>query len=104
MTLRQKQSRFARMMALLILYAFEQGFEVTLGDFYVSPEMAKCKANPHKKNSFHEKRLAGDLNLFLHGQYLQTTGDHLELGRFWESLGGTWGGRWDDGNHYSLGE
>jgi len=96
MTLRQKQSRFVRMVGLLILYAYELGYELTVGDAWAH--------DGHKDNSFHYKRLAIDLNLFRDGKYLQTTGDHLELGRFWESLGGTWGGRWDDGNHYSYGE
>jgi len=50
------------------------------------------------------KRLAIDLNLFKDGEYLTDTEDHRFLGEFWESLGGTWGGRWDDGNHYSWGE
>ena len=25
-----------------------------------------------------------------------------ELGEYWESIGGSWGGRFNDGNHYSL--
>jgi len=24
------------------------------------------------------------------------------LGEYWESIGGSWGGRFGDGNHYSL--
>ena len=47
-------------------------------------------------------RLAVDFNLFKDGKFLQSTDDHKELGEFWEALGGTWGGRFDDGNHYSL--
>lgn len=96
MSLRQQQSRFVRMVALLILYAYELGYELTFGDAWAH--------DGHKDGSFHYKRLAIDLNLFIDGHYCETTGDHLELGKFWESLGGTWGGRWDDGNHYSLGE
>jgi len=95
-TLRQKQSKFAHMIALLLLFAYEQGYEVTFGDAYA--------ITGHKNKSFHYQRLAIDLNLFKDGTYLTTTGDHLPLGKFWESLGGTWGGRWDDGNHYSFGE
>jgi len=98
MSLRKAQSNFARKVALLILFAYEKGYEVTLGDAYAK--------SGHSKNSFHYKRLAIDLNLFKDGKYLTETSAHLPLGLFWESLGGTWGGRFKnpDGNHYSLGE
>lgn len=94
--LRNKQSEFARKLSLLILYAFEQGYEITLGDAWAK--------SGHIEGSFHYKRLAIDLNLFRDGVFLTKTEDHLPLGVFWESLGGSWGGRWDDGNHYSWGE
>ena len=94
--LRQKQSRFVRMVGLLIDYAYLQGFELTFGDAYA--------LTGHKANSLHGKRLAIDLNLFRNGEYLTTTEAHLPLGEFWERIGGTWGGRFStpDGNHYSL--
>jgi len=57
-----------------------------------------------KEDSFHYKRLAIDLNLFYSGRYLTSTKAHQQLGEFWELLGGSWGGRWQDGNHYSYGE
>lgn len=57
---------------------------------------------PHMPNSLHYIGLAIDLNLFKNGEYLKDTNDHKELGEFWESLGGSWGGRFNDGNHYSL--
>jgi len=96
MTLRQKQSKFASMIALLIQFAYEQGYEITFGDAWAS--------SGHKKGSFHYKRLAFDLNLFRNGRWLSSTQSHEPLGIFWESIGGTWGGRWQDGNHYSYGE
>jgi hypothetical protein len=43
-----------------------------------------------------------DLNLFKDGKYLALTEDHKPLGEWWESQGGAWGGRFNDGNHYSL--
>ena len=52
--------------------------------------------------SCHKLRLAIDLNLFRGGRYLTGTADHKPLGEWWESQGGTWGGRFRDGNHYSL--
>lgn len=96
MTLRQKQSMFAKKVALLILFAYDQGYEITFGDAWAK--------SGHKKNSFHYNRLAIDLNLFKNGRYLSSTKAHEPLGLFWESIGGTWGGRFDDGNHYSWGE
>jgi hypothetical protein len=96
MTLRQKQSLFARKVALLIVFIYEQGYEVTFGDAYAT--------TGHIDGSFHYKRLAIDLNLFKDGRYLTTTEAHRPFGEFWESLGGTWGGRFEDGNHYSWGE
>ena len=94
MTLRQKQSKFARMVAVLILHAYDQGYEITLGDAWAK--------TGHKTNSKHYVRLAIDLNLFKDGKYLRSTEAHRPLGEFWEGLGGIWGGRFEDGNHYEL--
>jgi len=98
MSLRKQQSQFARMVGLLINYATLQGYEITFGDAYAK--------SGHIDGSFHYKRLAIDLNLFKDGEYLTETQGHKLLGLFWESIGGTWGGRFKkpDGNHYSLGE
>lgn len=97
MSLRQKQSKFVRMVALLILYAYEQGYELTFGDAY-----RDLRCDYGHPASLHRSRLAIDLNLFRDGEYLQKTEDHRLLGEFWESIGGSWGGRFKDGNHYSL--
>ena len=96
MSLRQRQSKFAKMTALLIMFAYERGYEITFADAFAR--------SGHKRGSFHYRRLAIDLNLFKDGNYLTETTDHQELGEFWESIGGSWGGRFNDGNHYSLGE
>lgn len=94
MTLREKQSKFAVMVSRLIQKAVELGYEVTLGD-------GRCTVG-HKNNSLHYIGLAQDLNLFKDGKYLQSTEDHKTLGEWWESIGGSWGGRFNDGNHYSI--
>jgi hypothetical protein len=99
MKLRPRQSEFAKKLALLILFAFEAGYEVTISDVQSFP-----KHKRHRRGSFHYKRLAADINLFKDGVYLKNNLDHLLLGEFWKSIGGTWGGDWEDGNHYSLGE
>lgn len=96
MSMNEMQFRFVHMVALLILYAEARGYTLTFGDAYAT--------SGHCDNSYHYLRLAIDLNLFKNGEYLTETKDHEPLGVFWEALGGTWGGRWEDGNHYSLGE
>ena len=109
MTLREKQSKFALMVAKLILKAYELGYELTLGDAYRDPRVFGApgvKKGYGEANSFHKQRLAIDLNLFKDGEFLEGSESHRELGEFWESIGGTWGGRFriKDGNHYSLSE
>ncbi|EIH4172001.1 M15 family metallopeptidase, partial [Escherichia coli] len=49
-------------------------------------------------------RLAVDFNLFINGKYQADTDAYRPLGEYWESIGGTWGGRFSraDGNHFSL--
>ena len=104
MTLGEKQRLFTRMLADLIRHAYEQGYELTLGEAYRTPEQAALNAASGKgiANSLHTVRLAIDLNLFKDGKWLQNTEDHKPLGEYWESIGGAWGGRFRDGNHYSL--
>ena len=104
-TLRQKQSRFARMVARLIDQAFALGYEVTLGDAYRDPRVHGAlgeKRSYSSSMSLHKQRLAIDLNLFRDGRYLSSTESHRPLGEWWEAQGGSWGGRFEDGNHYEL--
>lgn len=93
------------MIGLLIAFATQQGFEVTFGDAYRDPRVfgkTGVRKGYGNSKSTHKLRLAVDFNLFYNGRFLSTTEDHLIIGEFWESLGGTWGGRFNDGNHYSL--
>lgn len=98
-TLREKQSRFARMVCDLLRFAFAQNYEITFGHAF---RCENCRTGA--KNSNHKVRLAIDLNLFQGGEWLKDTDDHKPLGEFWESLApdARWGGRFQDGNHYSL--
>ncbi|QDB70879.1 hypothetical protein [Pseudomonas virus PBPA162] len=104
-TLGQKQRRFTRMIGLLIEYAYTNGYELTFGDAFRDPrlhgEVGVKKGYGHA-SSTHKSRLAVDFNLFKDGKFLTSSEDHKPLGEYWESLGGTWGGRFNDGNHYSL--
>ena len=104
-TLGNKQKRFFRMLAPLFLKIGELGLEATIGDAYRDPrafgKMGESKGYG-EADSNHKQRLAIDINLFRDGKYLPSTEDHRELGEWWESQGGAWGGRFGDGNHYSL--
>lgn len=106
MTLRQKQSLFVQLVIQLLLAAHSMGFELTFGETYRSPEEAArlAKLGIGIKNSLHTKKLAIDLNLFRNGKYLSSTESHRQLGEWWEALHPLcrWGGRFSDGNHYSL--
>ena len=97
MTRREKQSLFARLIATLILEAYDRGYEMTLGNTITPTGF---------KGSQHPKKLAMDLNLFIDGKYQRSTKAHEPLGIFWEGLHPLcrWGGRFSqgDGNHYEL--
>ena len=95
MSLKDKRIAFTRMIPRLIDKAFELGFEVTGGDLF------RDKRCPYgSERSKHHAGLAIDLNLYRDGTYLTKTEDHTPLGEWWESVGGIWGGRFQDGNHY----
>ena len=102
-TLSVHQRRFTKMISLLIQYADLLGYELTFGDAY---SQAKFGVHSVEPPSFHFKRLAVDFNLFIDGDYQESTEAHKPLGTFWKFLGGTWGGDFNkpDGNHYSYGE
>lgn len=115
MTLGAKQRLFTHLVAQLINYAYEQGYELTFGDAYRDPRahgVMGSKLSYSEANSSHKERLAVDLNLFKNGTYLQRTEDHEFLGAYWKTLHPLcrWGGDFKDaqgrpkpdGNHYSM--
>lgn len=106
MTLGEQQRAFPPMVAKLIEWCYANGYELTLSECYRTPEQAALNAQTGSgiSNSLHTKRLAIDLNLFRSGVYLTDSAEYEPLGVYWESLGGSWGGRFSkpDGNHFSL--
>lgn len=106
MTLRDKQSLFVTLVAELIRHATEQGYELTFGECYRSPEEAErlARAGLGISRSLHCDRLAIDLNLFKDGAFQSSTEAHRPLGEWWEARHPLcqWGGHFNDGNHYSL--
>jgi hypothetical protein len=109
MTLGERQRIFVRLVGMLIEFAYQSGYELTLGEAYRTPEQAALNAESGKgiANSLHTQRLAIDLNLFKDGKYLTDSESYRPLGEYWKSLhpdccfGGDFKPR-SDGNHFSL--
>lgn len=99
MTEREQQCLFMKLLPRL-LDKINETHQCTGGDLW-----SKAKYKAHKRNSVHYNRMAIDINLFTkEGAYLTDTESHRPFGEFWESLHPLcrWGGRFHDGNHYSL--
>lgn len=107
MTLGEKQELFASLLPYLLLKAEDLGFKVRIGDLYRDSRVHGVygeKKGYGSQWSMHKLRLAVDLNLMKEGILMTFTEEHKELGMWWESLHPLcrWGGRFNDGNHYSL--
>jgi hypothetical protein len=101
--LSDRQRQFTLMTAHLIISAYTKGYALR----YLC---SRC-AHPghHRANSLHYDGLAVDFALDIRGadgkwHYTERSEDHREIGELWETMGGSWGGRFSspDGNHYSL--
>ena len=107
MSLSKLQRKFTYKISCLIQHAYTMGCELTLGDAYRDARVfgeVGVKKSYSSSNSLHKSRLALDLNLFVDGKYI-TDGNHpayVQLGQYWELIGGTWGGRFNDANHFSM--
>ena len=105
-SLGQKQEQFALLLAQFIVKLYALGYHVRFGEVFRTPEQAalNAKLGSGIKNSLHCLKLAADLNIFKDGVWLSDTEDLTAVGELWESMGGTWGGRFGkpDGNHFSL--
>lgn len=102
-----KQDRFVGMVANLILFARELGYQVTFGEALRTKEQAEIYAKAGKgiKASKHCTRLAVDLNFFRSGKWVQGRENLEAMGLHWEALGGRWGGRfraYDDSGHFEV--
>jgi hypothetical protein len=131
-TLGEKQRRLPIMLASLWQWAYEKGYEISLGEAYRTDEQAEIHAlgdvnrgrladllstlpqfealaakirnntGDGSRTSLHCDRLAIDINLFINGELQKQTEAYRPLGEEWERLGGTWGGRFNDGGHFSI--
>jgi hypothetical protein len=107
-TLGQQQRRFLPFVSKLIDFAYAQGFELTAGELYRTPEQAALNTQKGSgiAHSLHTQRLAVDLQLFKDGQYLSDSAPYKALGDFWKTLDpdACWGGDFNtvDADHFSL--
>lgn len=102
-----RQSKFLLMVCSLIQWSTSKGYTVTGGELWRTPEQAKLNASRGLGivNSLHCERCAIDLNFFREGKMLTGREYLAEVGAYWESLGGRWGGRfkkYDDSGHFEL--
>jgi len=108
MTLREKQSVFAQNIAKLIIWAYEQGYELTVGEFLRTPEQQEIYVKTGKSktsNSRHLVKLAADLNLFIDGDYKTDKESYKPLADYWKSLdpANVAGYDWKfDANHFEM--
>lgn len=96
MSLSDKQSEFALMVAVLIQAAHQMGLSLTFGHAWRDSETQKrlvAQGLSKTENSKHLDRLAVDFNLFKDGKYITDKNEYRPLGELWEKIGGRWGGR-----------
>jgi len=94
-TLGSLQRKFVLMIAKLIIYAYEQGYELSFGEGFDDDNTG------HMKGSVHYVRLGQDLNTFKDGVWIKDGSIHSILHDYWDTLGGA--KRIDkDLNHYSI--
>jgi hypothetical protein len=107
MTLREKQSVFALNFAKLVLFAYENGYEITYGEAQRTIDqqrlyfegytllkigsalkLVKTSRKSKTMNGQHPKKLAHDINLFLNGRLLGKADNKLfkPLAEYWKSL------------------
>ena len=85
--------------AKLVTYATEQGFVVTGGELFRTPEQQEIYVKTGRSktmNSIHLKRCAIDLNFFKDGKLTYDIPTLKPVGDYWESLHpkNEWGGNW----------
>lgn len=106
-TLGELQQKFVHMIGQLIIWTYTQpGYSLSFGEAYRTLEQAALDAQKGIgiRNSLHTVKLAVDLNLFVDGVFQSNLPAYEPMGVYWESLGGSWGGRFSspDADHFSL--
>lgn len=131
MKLQERQAEFAKLLGELLVWIHTHpGWAVTLGEAFRTDEQAEINAigtggrgklarlirplfpgladkiannvGSGIRNSGHTLGVAIDLKFFIGGVYQTKSEVYKPLGEWWEARGGSWGGRFSDGNHFSL--
>ena len=102
-----QQANFLLAACKLIEFATANGFAVTGGELERTAAQAalNAKAGIGIANSKHCSRMAIDLNFYVDGMLKADKKSLQVVGKYWESLGGTWGGRFtklDDSRHFEM--
>lgn len=101
-----KQQSFFVMTAQFFPWLIANGYSATYGEAVRTAKEAALNAAQGDgiSNSLHLIRLAIDINIFKGGNLLTSFEELEPVGIFWESIGGSWGGRFKnrDCDHYSL--
>ena len=97
MSLVQDQAEFLLQACKLIQYAAEQGWTVTGGELFRTPEQQEIYLKTGRSKTMasnHLKRCAIDLNFFKDGKLVWDREQLAQLGAYWESLHpkNRWGG------------
>lgn len=97
MSLVVEQAAFLQDTCKLIQYASEQGWTVTGGELYRTPEQQEIYLKTGRSKTMasnHLKRCAIDLNFFKDGKLVWDKTQLAPLGAYWESLHpkNRWGG------------
>ena len=94
------QRVFTKNVAKLILFAYDNGIELTLGEAYRTREqqliyLQTGKSKTMKSN--HLRRLAIDFNFFVNNQLTYKWEVVKKVGDYWETLhpSNRWGGDWN---------
>jgi len=100
MTLGQNQEAFSRDLVALLVWCFEEGYEVRIGEVQRTPEQQEIYIKTGRSktyNSMHIKKCAADLFVFKDGRMLASKEEMQPLGNRWESLDSlnSWGGNWN---------
>lgn len=107
-----EQAAFLLDVGKLVLEATRQGFTVTAGEMYRTPEQQAVYVKTGRSktmNSLHLTRRAVDLNFFQNGKLVYNRDTLAPLGAYWESLHplNSWGGngvKLVDVPHFSRGD
>lgn len=106
MTEGELQRKFPPLVAKLIVWAYAQGYELTFGEAWRTPQQAVWNSQHGVGivHSLHIERLAIDFNLFEHGVWLTDPKAFKPLADYWKSLDPLCAAGVDfgDADHFSL--